>query len=106
MAALYHGGADAPGSVTPATSDDARELDGGAGTKDQGKADTGDCLGSGFADQAALLIEGEQYALAYLQRLHADMAQPGELAVILSFLGGEMLHGACRTIEKALRGAR
>jgi hypothetical protein len=32
------------------------------------------------------------------------MAHPGELAVLLSFLTGEMLHGACRLIEKALEG--
>ena len=36
--------------------------------------------------QAALTIEGEAYARAYLDRLHADAAQPGELAVLMSFL--------------------
>lgn len=46
--------------------------------------------------------EGEAYAEAYLERLHADVAQPGELAVILAFLCGEMLHGAARVIERAL----
>ena len=46
--------------------------------------------------------EGEEYAKAYLYRLHAGTATPGELAVILAFLGGDLLHGACRVIEKAL----
>ena len=59
---------------------------------------------SGIAEQAALVIEGEACALAYLERQHAGMAQPGELATLLSFLTGAMLHGACRAIEKALEG--
>jgi len=56
--------------------------------------------------QAADVIEGESYASAWLERLHVGTAQPGELAVILSFLTGEMLHGACRVIEKVIGGAR
>ena len=56
--------------------------------------------------QAADVIEGESYASAWLERLHVGVAQPGELAVILSFLTGEMLHGACRVIEKVIGGAR
>lgn len=55
---------------------------------------------------AAEVIEGEAYAGAWLDRLHAGMAQPGELAALLAFLTGEMLHGACRAIEKALEGRR
>lgn len=58
----------------------------------------------GIAKQAALVIEGEAYARAYLERLQAGMAQPGELATLLAFLHGDMLHGACRVIEKALKG--
>ena len=60
---------------------------------------------SGIAQQAALMIEGEAYALAYLERLNANTVQPGELAVLVSFLTDAMLYGACRVIEKAL-GAR
>jgi hypothetical protein len=42
--ATHHkGGAGAPGLVTPAESDDARELGSGAGTKGQSKADSSDC---------------------------------------------------------------
>lgn len=59
-----------------------------------------------FADQATDVIEGEEYARAYLARMGDGTAQPGELAVILAFLTGEMLHGACRLIEKALEGRR
>jgi hypothetical protein len=61
-----------------------------------------DAADSASASHALLWIEGEEYARAYLDRLHAGLASPGELAVIVAFLGGEMLHGACRVIEKAL----
>ena len=54
--------------------------------------------------RAALVIEGEAHARAWLDRLQADMAQPGELAALLAYLHGELLHGACKLIEKALRG--
>ena len=57
-----------------------------------------------LAGSALLVIEGEDYARAWLQRLQAGTAQPDELAVILAFLGGEMLHGACRVLEQALKG--
>ena len=58
----------------------------------------------GIALQAVLSIEGEEYAGAYIERLHAGMAQPGELAVLMSFLTGDLLYGACVLIEKALEG--
>ena len=61
---------------------------------------------NGIAEQAAQRIEGEAYSAAYLQRLQAGTALPGELSVIVAFLQGEMLHGACRVIEKALEGRR
>ena len=89
--------------VTP-TSDEARLQPGVKGV--QGAADSPDFRCAGMSAQAALTIEGEFYARAYLARLHADAVQPGELAVLLSFLTDEMLHGACRLIEKALRGGR
>jgi hypothetical protein len=87
-----------------AESDDARELGGCVGTKGQGSTDKGNCRGAGLAGQAAVAIEGEAYSRAYLDRLNAGTAQPGELALILGFLDGDMLHGACRVLEKALRG--
>ena len=74
------------------------------GFRDQAQEDGADSHGASIAEQAAWTIEGEAYALAYLKRLQAGMAQPGDLATLLSFLGGEMLHGACRLIEKALEG--
>lgn len=58
----------------------------------------------GIANQAALAIEGEACARAWLHRLHEGTASPGSLAVLVSFLSGEMLHGACRLIEKVLEG--
>ena len=58
------------------------------------------------ADHAAHVIEGEEYATAYLDRIRAGMAQPGELAVIVAFLHGEMLAGFCRLVQKALEVQR
>jgi hypothetical protein len=54
---------------------------------------------------AALTIEGEAYARAYLDRLQRGTVSTDDLAVLMAFLRGEMLAGACRVIEKAL-GAR
>jgi hypothetical protein len=92
-----------PGPVQ-STKDDARELGGGAGIEGPRKAVGSNFRSNGLSEQAALTIEGEQYADAYLARLQADAVQPGELAVLMSYLTGEMLHGACRVVEKALRG--
>ena len=52
---------------------------------------------------ALAVIDGEAKARTYLERLQAEMAQPGELAALLAYLSDEMLHGACRVIEKALK---
>ena len=60
----------------------------------------------GLAEQATLTIAGEHCARSYLDRLQAAVAQPGELAAMLCCLRGELLHGACRLIEKALGGRR
>ena len=57
---------------------------------------------SGIALQAALRVEGESYAAAYIERLGTGMAQPGDLAGLLAFMSGELMHGFCRHIEKAL----
>jgi hypothetical protein len=106
MSLQQHVGAAAPGPAAPERPemDDARELGGGAGIEVQGTAIDFDFRSSGLSEQAVLTIEGEQYAIAYLARLQADAVQPGELAVLMSYLTGEMLHGACRAIEKALQG--
>jgi hypothetical protein len=50
----------------------------------------------GMAEQAVQVIEREAYAAAYLARLHAGMAQPGDLATLLSFLTGAAMYSlAC-----------
>lgn len=97
-------GASAPGLTEPKKDEAPGVM--AEGFRDQGQDDGADFHASGIADQAALVIEGEAYALAYVDRLHAGTAQPGELAVLLSLMAGEMLHGACRVIEKALEGQR
>lgn len=74
------------------------------GFRDQEEQDSGDFQASGAADQAALVIEGEAFMSAYMERVHAGLAHPGELAVLLLFLSGSMLQAACRVIEKALEG--
>ena len=102
MRATQHVGAAAPGPVTP-ESDEARRQPGFLGV--QGTADSPDCRCTGTAAQAALTIEGEEYARAYLDRLQRGTVSPDELAALMAFLRGEMLAGACRVIEKAL-GAR
>ena len=55
-----------------------------------------------LAGQALRVIEGERKAADFLARLHAQQADPDELAVILSMLYGATLRGFCRVIEKAL----
>ena len=86
------------------TKNEAPAVAAAQGFRDQTREDEVDFQASGFAKQAALVVEGEAYAAAYLERLQAGTAQPGELALIVEFLRGEMLHGACRAIEKALEG--
>jgi hypothetical protein len=61
-----------------------------------------DFRADGIARQAADVIEGEQYAQAYLDRLQRGTVTPDDLAVLMAFLRGEMLAGACRVIEEAL----
>lgn len=68
----------------------------------QGIADRADFPCSSMSAQAALTIEGEAYARAYLERLQRGTVSPDDLAVLMAFLQGEMLAGACRVIEKAL----
>ena len=54
------------------------------------------------AGQALRVIEGERKAADYLARLHAQQADPDELALTISMLYGAVLRGFCRRIEKAL----
>ena len=58
-----------------------------------------------YANHATRVIEGESKANDYLARLHAEQADPDELALIVSMLYGATLRGFARVIEKALRGA-
>lgn len=57
-----------------------------------------------MAGRAMKTIEGEAKARDYLARLHAQQADPDELAVLVSMLYGETLRGFCRAIEKAIGG--
>lgn len=54
------------------------------------------------AVQAALTLEGERRAATLLERIGSGMAHPDELAVIVAYLQGELLHGFCRLVQKAL----
>lgn len=100
MQTAHH--ADMAGRNTP-TIDEGRDTPHAAGPIAQPNTHP-EFVGDAFADQAALVIEGGLYAQAFIDRLQAGTAQPGELAMIVAFLRGEMLHGACRVIEKALEG--
>ena len=51
---------------------------------------------------AAQMIEGEHQATPLLVRISSSMAQPAELTVIGAYLHGELLHGFCRLLQKAL----
>lgn len=55
-----------------------------------------------WSTDASLVVEGEDYARAYLQRLRDGVAQPDDLWTLLEFLKGEPLKGAARVLEKAL----
>ena len=54
------------------------------------------------AEQAPRVIDGETKAAQYLARLHAEQADPDELAVIVSMLYGAALRGFCRVLAKAV----
>ena len=55
-----------------------------------------------LSQQALRVIEGNNKAAQYLARLHAQQADPDELALIVAMLYGATLRGFCRAIEKAL----
>lgn len=91
--------ANEAGALTP-TSDDGPTVAAVAHQEKQVESTDFHCDGTAW--QASLRIEGEEYARAYISRLQAGISQPDDLATLLSFLSDEMLHGACRVIEKAL----
>ena len=92
------------GSATPESGEAPSRDESAQGFREQAHDVSPDFRGEGCARQAAHVIEGEARARVFLARLHDDTAQPGELAALLSGLRGELLHGACRLIEKTLRG--
>ncbi len=135
MAALQHGGAAAPGQVTPA-SDEAPTVASGQGFQEGTRNESPDSHGTdgpnqaeidlevrGYeqwlrvnrlaipspqhaADHALSVIEGESTAAQYLARQHAQQADPDELALIVSMLYGATLRGFCRVIAKAIGGTQ
>jgi hypothetical protein len=98
MQSIKH--AHGAGRCTP-TSETARVASAGR-IEVQRTGDSADFRADGITRQAADVIEGEQYARAYLDRLQRGTVSPDDLAVLMSFLLGEMLAGACRAIERAL----
>ena len=54
------------------------------------------------AGRVARVSKGEFEAGDFVNRMGAGMAQPDELAVIVAYLHGELLHGYCRLVQKAL----
>lgn len=101
MTAPHNDGAAAPGAVTPG-SDEAPAVDAARGFRDR-TADSRDCRVGDAAGQALRTIEGERKASEFLARLHAEQADPDELALIVGMLYGATLRGFCRVIGKALR---
>lgn len=67
--------------------------------------DDADSDGCGLSAQAALIIEGEAYAAAYLERMRSGASPPGDLANLVEFLDGTMLDAFCRALEMALEVA-
>ena len=61
-----------------------------------------DSRGAPYVGHALRVIEGETKAAQYLARLHAQQADPDELAVVVSMLYGAALRGFCRALAKAL----
>jgi hypothetical protein len=72
----------------------------------QRRGEQRDSPGAPLAGQALRVIEGESKAAAYLARLHAQQADPDELALVVATLYGAALRGFCRVIAKAIGGAR
>lgn len=109
MRALQHG-ADAPGFATPVSADhsiykdETPRLAGAGGFTDE-VSDNLNFRGAGLAAQALHAINGEGKAAQYLARLHAQQADPDELAFIVAELYGAALAGFCRVVARAIGGA-
>ena len=95
-------GAAPAGLSPPRHKDECPELGGGGALKERRQGDNPDSRGIPHAGHALRVIEGETKAARYLDRLHAEQADPDELALIVSMLYGAALRGFCRVIEKAL----
>lgn len=67
--------------------------------------DTENSAACGMSAQAALIVEGQSYAAAFLQRLRDGVSQPGDLVTLVEFLDGAVLDGFCRALEQALEAA-
>lgn len=91
------------GRATP-TSDKADAANVGP-VGEQSREVSPDSQGAPLAGQALRVIEGERQAAAYLARLHAERANPDELALIVAELYGAALRGFCSAISKVLRSA-
>lgn len=103
MTAHRNDGASAPRASRP-TNGEAPAGGAAQGLQGQAQQVSLDSRAGSYGEQARRAIEGEQKASAYLARLHAEQADPDELAVIVSMLYGAALRGFCRVIEKLLRG--
>ncbi len=76
------------------------------GVWDQSKVDSLHSEPASTAPQEPPANEADQYAIEYLARVRAGVAEPGELGALISYLVDESLHHACRRIERAMLGAR
>ena len=92
--------AQATGAIAP-TSDTAHVANAGR-VEGNESSEKPDCRGAFHAGQALRVIEGESRAAQYLARLHAQQADPDELALIVSMLYGATLRGFCRVLAKSL----
>ena len=82
--------------------DEAPTVASGQGFQKGTRNESLDCHGAPHAGQALRVIEGERKAALYLARLHAQQADPDELALIVAMLYGAALRGFCRVIAKVL----
>jgi hypothetical protein len=64
--------------------------------------DDADKAGCRMSSRALQTIEGERKAAEYLARLHAQQADPDELAVLVAMLYGATLRGFCGVLAKTL----
>ena len=102
-----------PAGLNPTpTSDNApwQARVGEQGSSESHDFNASDEVGGSLSEAAPLsahalkVIEGNTKAEQYLARLHAQQADPDELAVIVSMLYGAALRGFCNAIVKALGG--